>query len=57
MNNFNFDQAEVVELKSGEVIEIEGGNPIVVGVLIYLIAEDWPNIKKGAMDAFHDAMN
>lgn len=57
MKNFNFDELDVVELKSGEVLETEGGNPIIIGVVIYLISEDWPNIKKGAMDAFNDAMN
>lgn len=57
MNKLSLDQAEVVELNNNELSELEGGNPIVIGVLIYLISEDWPNIKKGARDAFNDAMN
>ncbi len=57
MSTFNFNQAELTELKSSELRDLDGGNPIVIGVIIYLISEDWPNIKKGARDAFNDAFN
>lgn len=57
MSTFNFNQAELTELKNSELRDLDGGNPIVIGVIIYLISEDWPNIKKGARDAFNDAFN
>ena len=51
---FAFANANVVELNYNEKQETEGGNPIVIGVAIYLIAEDWHNIKKGIRDAWNE---
>lgn len=43
MTNFNFDQAEVVELKNDEQKQIEGGvfgiDDFLVGVAIYVACE------------------
>ena len=54
---FTFENTDVVELNYNEKQETEGGNPasaIAIGVAIYLIAEDWSNIKKGIRDAWNE---
>jgi len=36
MSNFNFDQAEVVELKNAEMIDVDGGLAPVVAVALII---------------------
>ena|GEM_PF-3369318 len=49
MNTLASNQVEWIELDTNEMIEADGGwvAPVIGGIAIYILAEDWSNFKKG----------